>query len=101
MGGGIAGEVGFLRQIADGGAGLGERLAAIGLHQPGGDLEQGGFARTVAAHQAQPLARAHAQFRPVQQQGVAEADMDIFQEQQRRHAGLVLCPAPPIKLKMI
>ena len=56
-GAGIAGQVRLLRQIADGGAGLGEAAAAIGLGQAGGDLQQGGFARAVAPHQADTVPR--------------------------------------------
>ena len=51
-----AGEIRLLRQIADRRAGLHEPRAAVGLDQPGGDLEQGRFARAVAADQADALA---------------------------------------------
>ena len=37
--GGKAGEIRLLRQIADGGAGLHEAAAAVGLDQAGGDLQ--------------------------------------------------------------
>ena len=46
-----AGEVGLLRQIADGGGGVGETLAAVGLGQTGGDLQQRRLARAVAPDQ--------------------------------------------------
>ena len=39
--GGIAGKVGFLRQISDGCTGLGETAAGIGLDKPSGDAQQG------------------------------------------------------------
>ena len=51
-----AGEIGLLRQVAHGGARLHEAGAAVGLDQPGGDLEQGRLARSVAANQAHALA---------------------------------------------
>ena len=53
---GEAGEVRLLRQVAHGGAGLHEARAAVGLDQPGGDLEQRRLARAVAADQADALA---------------------------------------------
>jgi hypothetical protein len=52
----VVAEVRLLRQIADGGARLHEAAAAVRLDDPGGDLEQRRFARTVAADQADPLA---------------------------------------------
>ena len=66
--GGEAGQVRLLRQIADGGAGLGEAAAGIRLDQAGGDTQQGGFARAVAADQAQPVARPR---RPVRRRPAA------------------------------
>ena len=54
---GEAGEIRLLRQIADGGAGLHEAAAAVGLDQAGRDLQQRRFAGAVAADQADPLAR--------------------------------------------
>ena len=55
--GGRIGEVRLLRQIADGDARLQETRAAIRLDQSGCDAQQRRFARSVAADQAQPLAR--------------------------------------------
>ncbi len=52
---GVAGEVGFLRQVAYGRAGLREAAAGIRLDQVGGDAQQGGLARPVAADQAHPV----------------------------------------------
>ena len=86
-GGGEAFERRFLRQIADGGAGLGEAAAAIGIKQTSSDFEQGGFARAVTPHQGQPFAGAHRQLRPLQQLGVAERNVDILEVQKRRHQG--------------
>ena len=54
-----AGKVRLLRQVADGGAGLGEARAALSASiRPGGDAQQRRFAGAVAADQAQPLAAA-------------------------------------------
>ena len=82
-GAGIAGQVRLLGQVADGGAGLGKAVAAIRLDHGGGDLEQGRFARAVAPHQAEPVARAHRQFRPIQQLGIAETQLDVGEMQKR------------------
>ena len=49
-----AGQIRFLRQIVDCGAWLGEAIPGIGLHQPGGNAQQGGFAGAVAPDQADP-----------------------------------------------
>ncbi len=51
--GGEAGHVRLLRQVAHGGAGLDEARAAIGFHQPGGDLQQRRFAGAVAPRRGQ------------------------------------------------
>ena len=53
----VVAEVRLLRQIADGGAGLHEAAAAVGLDKAGGNLQQRRFARAVAADQADALAR--------------------------------------------
>ena len=50
--GGEAGQIGALRQIADGHRGLHETRAGIRLDHSRGDLEQGRLARAVAADQA-------------------------------------------------
>jgi len=42
------GQIGFLRQVLDGCAGLSKPLAGVGLCQSGGDAQQCRFARTVA-----------------------------------------------------
>ncbi len=52
-----AGEIRFLRKIADRGAGLRETPTGIGLHQPSGNSQEGGFAGAVAADQANPVTR--------------------------------------------
>jgi hypothetical protein len=54
--GGEAGQIGFLRQVLDPRARLSEALTGIGLHQAGGDAQQGRLARTVAADEADPVA---------------------------------------------
>ena len=52
-----AAEIRLLGEVANGRARLHEARAAIGLDEAGGDLQQGGFARAVAADKASPLAR--------------------------------------------
>jgi hypothetical protein len=54
-GGGEAGQIGFLRQVLDRRLRLSEVFAGIGLHQSGGDAQQGRFARAVAAYEADPV----------------------------------------------
>ena len=77
--GGRVAEIGFLMQVADGGAGLQEAYAFAGGEQAGGDLQQGGFARTVAADQADPLACGHGQLGAVQQRQVAaQREVDVL-----------------------
>ena len=51
-----AGQIGFLRQVLDRRPGLGEAFAGIGLHQRGGNAQQGRFARAVAAYEADAVA---------------------------------------------
>ena len=80
----VAGEVSFLRQIADACRGVGEALAAVGVDQTGRDLEQGRLARTIAADEADAVARLHRQLSPRQQRRRAEGDVDVFQCQQGR-----------------
>ena len=84
----IAGEVRLLRQVADAGARLHEALAAIGLDQPGGDLQQRRLARAVAADEAHALARRHRQLDAVEQRRAAEGERDVAElEEGRRHGG--------------
>ena len=93
-GGGIAAHIRLLRQVAHRGAGLDKHSAAISFHQPGRDLEQGGLARAVAPHQAQPVARPDAEFGAIQQALAAEFNGDVFQVQKRRHAPLCAVRRP-------
>ena len=86
--GGKAGEVGLLRQVADGGAGLHEALAAVGLDQARNDLEQRRLARAVAAHETDPLARGDGQLHALQQRRAAEGERDVGElDERRRHQG--------------
>jgi hypothetical protein len=55
----VVAEVRLLRQIADGGAGLHEAAAAVGLDDAGGDLQQRRFAGAIAADQADAFACGH------------------------------------------
>ena len=85
--GGEAGQVGFLRQIADGGAGLGEAAAGVLFHQAGGDAQQGGLARAVPPDQADPVAGGHRQSGAGQQRGGAEGQVDVLQQKSGRRHG--------------
>ena len=82
--GGKAGEVGLLRQIADGRARLHEALAAVGLDQARNDLEQRRLARAVAAHETDPLARGDGQLHALQQRRAAEGERDVGELDERR-----------------
>src|SRR4051812_24888790 len=87
--GGETGKIRLLRQVADGGAGLNETAAAIGFDQAGGDLEQSGFAGTVAADQADALAVRNRQFDTRQERRAAEGQLDVAQLYQRwRHTNV-------------
>src|SRR5690606_25000634 len=50
-------QIGLLRQIADGGAGLDEAHASVMLDEACGDLEQGRLARAIAPDKGNALAR--------------------------------------------
>ena len=91
--GGETAEVGFLREIADGGAGLDEAGAAVGTHQAGGDFEQGGFAGAVAADQADALAGADADRGAVQQGLGAQGGADVLQQEEGGSHGRLSGPA--------
>lgn len=87
----VVAEIRLLRQIADGGAGLHEAAAAVGLDEAGRDLEQRRLARAIAADQADALARRHRQLDARQQRRSAKGQPDIFQlDQRRRHGSLQL-----------
>ncbi len=68
----VLAEIRLLRQIADGGAGLHEAAAAVGLDQPGRDLQQRRLAGAVAADQADALAGGDRQLDARQQRRAAE-----------------------------
>jgi hypothetical protein len=78
-------EIRLLRQITDGGARLHESPARIGLDRPGRNLEQRRFARSVAANEADPLARFDGEFRAGEQRLAAERERDIAELKQRGH----------------
>ena len=84
-------EVRLLRQIAHQRARLHENRAAVGLDQPGRDLEQGRFARAVAADQRHALAGRDRQLRAGQQRRAAEGERDVFELQKRRSHVAMLC----------
>ena len=80
---GEAREVRLLRQIAHRRAGLHEHRAAVGLDQPGRDLQQRRFARAVAADQGHALAGRDRQLRARQQRRAAEGQRDVFELKER------------------
>ena len=84
-GGGKAARIGLLRQIADGGAGLGEARAAIGFDQPAAILSRVDLPEPLRPTRHSRSPAADAQFRAVQQAGAAKGDGNVFQVQQRRH----------------
>jgi hypothetical protein len=80
----MIGEIGLLRQVAHGGAWLHEALAPVGLDEARGDLEQGGFARAVAADEAGALAGGNREVRAHDQGRAAEGESRILEGQKRR-----------------
>ena len=78
-----AGEVGLLRQVADGRARLQEAAAGVGLDQPGGDLQERRLAGAVPADQAQALAGADRQLGAGQQRRAAKGEADVLKEEKR------------------
>ena len=80
--GGEPGQIGFLRQIVDRRAGLGEALSGIGLDEPGGDAQQGRFARAVAPDEADPVAGRDGQPRAGKQRRHPEGEADVLQQKQ-------------------
>ena len=90
--GGEPGQVRLLRQVADGGARLGEAAPGIGLDQVGGDAQQGGLAGAVASDQADAVARRDRQPGAGQQRHGPEGQADVLeQERRRRHEGGISC----------
>ena len=82
-GGVEAGQVGFLGQVAQRGAGLQEAGAAIGLQQVGGDLQQRRLAGAVAADKADAFAGPNADFGPLQEGSGAKREVDVLEEEER------------------
>ena len=78
-----AGEVGFLREVADRGARLDEPAAPVGLDQTRGDLHQRRFAGAIPADQAGPLARGDGEFGAGDQRGAAESQRDVLKGEKR------------------
>jgi len=76
--GGEAGEIRFLRQIADGSARLHEAAAAVGLDQTGRDLQERRFAGAVAADQADALIGGDREFDARQQRRAAKGQRDVL-----------------------
>src|SRR5579883_660029 len=84
----MPGDIGLLRQIADRRPGLNESGAGIGLNKAGGDLEQGRFARSVAADEAYPLSGSDRQIDAVEQRQAADSQGNLAQlDEGRGHIG--------------
>ena len=90
QGGGVAGKFRFLRQIADGGAGLDEDAAAVRLDHAGGDLQQRRLAGAVAADQADALALRDRQVGRGQERRAAKGERDLAQLDQGGHGFFAL-----------
>jgi hypothetical protein len=78
---GKARQIRFLGQIANCGAGLGEAIPGIGLHQPGRYAQQGGFAGAIAPDQADPVAGRNGQLRAGKQGRVPQGHADVLQQE--------------------
>lgn len=88
QGGGRSLKIRLLREVADGGPGLGEAAPGVGLDQPGGDFQEGGFAGTVAPDKADAVAGGDGQGGTSQQRRGAESEADILEREERWwHAG--------------
>jgi len=88
-----AGEIGFLRQIADDRAGPDEARPAIWLHEPRRDLEQGRFAGAVATDDAHSLARSDIEIDAIEKRGATEGQRDLSELEQGRRHGSYGCNA--------
>ena len=86
----VARQVGLLRQVAQGRAGLEEPFAVVERDLAGGDFHQCRFARPVAADQAQAVAFRYRQLRPFQQRRAAEGQVNVAQDQKGRRQDM--CP---------
>src|SRR5215207_777448 len=82
----MAGEIRFLRQIADGSAGLDEAATAVGFDHAGRDFQKRGFAGTVAADQAHPLASRNLKVGRGQERRAAESERDVAELDQGSHS---------------
>ncbi len=95
--GGMAGQVGLLRQRAQRGARLQEPRAGIRQQLAGRDAQQGRLARAVAPDQAQPLAGRHPEAGAVQQRRAAEGQPYVLEQKQGRRHGAVLADAARLR----
>jgi hypothetical protein len=71
-------EIGLLREVADGDAGLAEHSAFLGLQQVGGNLQQRGLDAAGAAYQAEAVAGADGQFGAIQQGRAAQGQTYVL-----------------------
>ena len=96
---GVGGKVRLLRQIAHGRTRLKEARAGIEGDLARGDLQQRGFARAVAADEADALARPHRERCPGEQRHGAEGYGNVGEQQERwgSHAGCLAVRAAGLK----
>src|SRR5207248_2519784 len=73
----VSGEVGLLREVTDGRAGLDETRAAVRFDEAGHDLEQCRFARPVAPDQAYAFGLRNRKFDTIQQWRSTEGETDV------------------------
>jgi hypothetical protein len=76
-----------LRQIVDCGAGLGEAIPGIGLHQPGRNAQEGGLTGAVAPDQADPVTGGDGQLRAGKQGRNSKGETDVLEQKQRGRHG--------------
>src|SRR5450631_2985262 len=82
-GGGMAGKIGLLRQIAHIGARLQKARPAIGLDKTRRDVQKRRFARTIASDETQTLARRDRKRGGLQERLAAEGERNILQQKER------------------
>jgi hypothetical protein len=95
---GVAGDVGFLLEQHDLGAGLDRALALVGLDQVRDQPEQRGLAHAVAPDQRQPVARPDVQVELAEQPAPALLQAQAFPGEDRcvRHCGAPLRRSQPV-----
>ena len=77
--GGVAGEVRFLRQIADARIGMREAFPVVGFDQPCRDAQQRRLARTIASDETDAIARFHGNVGAFEKRRAAKRQVDVFE----------------------